>query len=116
MKGFSDGSQAFVNASVKNEALVRNHFEIDAPIRKLVAIRAAHHDQAGSANAHVHLNDWCRPRPRRKPLFKQLRNSPGLEHFFAGRVDDSCKQEVSAFGGSIRFIGRHELYSAAFDL
>jgi hypothetical protein len=91
----------------EREALVRDDFEIDAPIRKLVAIRPAHHDQAGAANAHVRFNDRCRPWPRRKPLFNQLRISPGTEHFFSVRVDDSSENEVAAFGGGIRFIGTH---------
>jgi hypothetical protein len=52
----------------KDEPLVFDDFEKDAPVRKIAALGIAHDDQAGAAEADVKFRDKCGVGQRREPL------------------------------------------------
>src|SRR5215471_10361287 len=93
----------------EDEPLVLNDFEIDATVRKFIAVWAAHDNEAGTAWSHVGFSDWCGPRQRSKPLLEECGFRPGTKDLFARRIDDACQDQLTIHSRGTLVRGSHNL-------
>src|SRR5215475_411607 len=93
----------------EDEPLVLNDFEIDAAVRKFLAVWASHNNQAGTARSNVGFSDWCCPRQRSKPLLEQFGFRPCTKYLCARRIDDACQDKLTIQSRGTLVWGSHSL-------
>src|SRR5262249_46802197 len=76
--------------------LVLDELDDTPDVRKLLALRRAHHGAENSAGPQIHLALAGRPGRRRPPLLDVLRIGPDLPNQRARRVDGALDGEVEA--------------------
>ena len=99
MNGFPDGIHGarigigehdfLVGDDLENHFLVGDDLENHAGAGLLLALGAAHDDEARAARADIHRHARRRPRARRKPLLEKLGFGPRPEHGLRRGVDDA---------------------------
>jgi len=87
----------------ENQSLVGDHFEIAAPVRKLLPLRPAHHGVESAAGTKVYFAFGYHPWLRTKPVLDAFRIGPGVPDTLDGDIE-------LAFEDKIEFwIGRNEI-------
>src|SRR5215469_16404446 len=79
----------------EDKPLILDDLEIDAAVRKLVALRVAHDNQVGSARPDVEFSKRRGVGQRREPLLEKLGICPCSEHFVARGIDDAGQHQLT---------------------
>src|SRR5262249_26643808 len=81
----------------ENELFVFDDFEVDAPVRKFLAVWPAHHDEVGTARSHIKFDLGHTPWGRYEPSFQNFRVRPGAINLFLRRGNDACQGQFTGW-------------------